>query len=175
MTRVAIVPWAEIDAEYHRKWDGNRALPQLTKYIAKTMPEDKPGTCVGLDAANVAAYIYDAFYPPRLRRRSRLQARRPRPAHRRRVSQRPRGLSPAALGRGQAVREGGSWPGSELYSNQPEKETHPHASRSSVIDPVINIDFAAEGDDTTKKLKTSRGAGRQPGGVLLLALEYGSP
>src|ERR1035438_10250560 len=29
---------------------GNRSLPQLAKYIAKSMPEDKPGTCTGADA-----------------------------------------------------------------------------------------------------------------------------
>ncbi|HEX3313837.1 MAG TPA: PA14 domain-containing protein, partial [Gemmataceae bacterium] len=48
--------------EYPHPLVGNRALPQLTKYIAKSMPEDKPGTCVGPDAEKVAAYIYGAFY-----------------------------------------------------------------------------------------------------------------
>jgi hypothetical protein len=43
---------------------GNRSLPQLAKYIAKSMPEDKPGTCTGADAEKVAAYIFDAFYSP---------------------------------------------------------------------------------------------------------------
>ena len=35
---------------------------QLAKYIAKSMPDDDPGSCVGEDADKVAAYIYDAFY-----------------------------------------------------------------------------------------------------------------
>jgi cytochrome c5 len=43
---------------------GNRSLVQLTKYIAKSMPEDAPGTCVGVEAEKVAAYIFDAFYSP---------------------------------------------------------------------------------------------------------------
>lgn len=43
---------------------GQRNIPALTKYIAKSMPEDKEGTVVGKDAENVAAYIYDAFYSP---------------------------------------------------------------------------------------------------------------
>ncbi len=43
---------------------GNRSLPQLAKYIAKSMPEDDPGTCTGPDAEKVAAYIFDAFYSP---------------------------------------------------------------------------------------------------------------
>jgi hypothetical protein len=43
---------------------GNRSLAQLTRYIAKAMPEDDPGTCTGPDAEKVAAYIFDAFYSP---------------------------------------------------------------------------------------------------------------
>lgn len=34
------------------------------------MPEDNPGSCVGDDALNVAAYIYDAFYSPAARARN---------------------------------------------------------------------------------------------------------
>jgi len=41
---------------------GDRSLAALTRYIEKQMPEGKPGTCVGEDAKQVAAYIYDAFY-----------------------------------------------------------------------------------------------------------------
>ena len=37
-------------------------MASLAKLIAKTMPEDEPGTCVGPDAEQVSAYIYDAFY-----------------------------------------------------------------------------------------------------------------
>src|SRR4051812_34023433 len=48
--------------EYEHPLVGNRTLPQLAKYIARKMPEDKPGTCVGEDADRVAAYIHDAFY-----------------------------------------------------------------------------------------------------------------
>src|SRR5436190_18099883 len=41
---------------------GDRSLEKLAAYIAKTMPEDKPGTCVGDEAKKVADYIYTAFY-----------------------------------------------------------------------------------------------------------------
>jgi hypothetical protein len=41
---------------------GDRSVNQLAKFIAKTMPEDDPGTCVGEDSEKVAAYMYDAFY-----------------------------------------------------------------------------------------------------------------
>ena len=33
-----------------------------SRLIAKTMPEDAPGDCVGKDAEKVAAYIYELFY-----------------------------------------------------------------------------------------------------------------
>src|SRR5262245_12928249 len=35
---------------------GNRSLPQLAKYIARSMPEDDPGTVTGADAEKVAGY-----------------------------------------------------------------------------------------------------------------------
>src|SRR2546423_9318633 len=43
---------------------GNRTLRQLTKYIAREMPEDDPGSCAGPEAEKVAAYIFAAFYSP---------------------------------------------------------------------------------------------------------------
>ncbi len=48
--------------DYPRPLTGDRSVAQLSKLIAKTMPEDDPGTCVGEDADKVAAYIHDAFY-----------------------------------------------------------------------------------------------------------------
>ena len=50
--------------EYPQPLVGNRSLEQLTQYIARTMPEDAPGTCTGAEAEKVAAYIFDAFYSP---------------------------------------------------------------------------------------------------------------
>jgi mono/diheme cytochrome c family protein len=50
--------------EYPRALVGNRSLAQLTRYIARSMPEDAPGTCTGPEAEKVAAYIFDAFYSP---------------------------------------------------------------------------------------------------------------
>ena len=37
-------------------------MASLARLIAKTMPEDAPGDCVGEDAERVAAYIYETFY-----------------------------------------------------------------------------------------------------------------
>src|SRR5262245_28678901 len=48
--------------EYPRALAGDRSTAQLSKLIAKTMPEDEPGTCTGPDADAVASYIHDAFY-----------------------------------------------------------------------------------------------------------------
>jgi mono/diheme cytochrome c family protein len=45
-----------------RKLAGDKSVGQLAKLIARTMPEDDPGTCTGADAEAAAAYIYDAFY-----------------------------------------------------------------------------------------------------------------
>ncbi len=43
---------------------GDLSIGELTRYIEKTMPEDKPGTCVGEEAARVAEYIHGTFYSP---------------------------------------------------------------------------------------------------------------
>src|SRR5687768_12635996 len=48
---------------------GDKSVDALAKLIARTMPEDNPGTCTGEDAQAVAAYIHDAFYSPAARAR----------------------------------------------------------------------------------------------------------
>src|SRR4051812_16501547 len=50
------------DENYPRPLVGDRSVAQLVRFIAKTMPEDDPGTCVGEDAEKVAAFIHEAFY-----------------------------------------------------------------------------------------------------------------
>jgi mono/diheme cytochrome c family protein len=54
----------EGSAEHPQPLIGERPLAGLAKYIAKSMPEDDPGTCVGEDAEQVAAHIFEAFYSP---------------------------------------------------------------------------------------------------------------
>jgi cytochrome c553 len=49
---------------YPQPLTGPRSVAQLARYIAKRMPEDAPGTCVGEDADRVAAYIHETFYSP---------------------------------------------------------------------------------------------------------------
>ncbi len=41
---------------------GDRSVGELTQYISKSMPEDKPGTCTGEDARKVAEFISESFY-----------------------------------------------------------------------------------------------------------------
>jgi hypothetical protein len=50
------------DEHYPRALVGERSVAGLSRLIAKTMPEDAPGDCVGEDADKVAAYIYESFY-----------------------------------------------------------------------------------------------------------------
>ncbi|MEQ8788264.1 MAG: DUF1592 domain-containing protein [Pirellulaceae bacterium] len=49
--------------------DGERSLAELTKVVVETMPEDDPGSCVGEEAEQVAAYLYEAFYSAAARAR----------------------------------------------------------------------------------------------------------
>jgi cytochrome c553 len=50
------------EEHYPRPLIGERPVASLASLIAKTMPEDAPGECVGEDAQKVAAYIYGTFY-----------------------------------------------------------------------------------------------------------------
>jgi hypothetical protein len=56
--------------QYAHPLIGEWSVGQLARYIAKSMPEDDPGTCVGEEADQVAKYIYDAFYSKTARERN---------------------------------------------------------------------------------------------------------
>ena len=43
---------------------GERSVGELSDYIGKTMPEDKPGTVVGDEARKVSQFIHETFYSP---------------------------------------------------------------------------------------------------------------
>ncbi len=72
---------------YGHPLEGDRSVGQLAKYIAKSMPDDDPGTCEGEDAEKVAAYIYDAFYSKTAQAQEQAGADRAVSAHRPAVSQ----------------------------------------------------------------------------------------
>lgn len=50
--------------KYPQPLIGDKSVFQLGALIARTMPDDDPESCVGQDAKNVAAYVYDSFYSP---------------------------------------------------------------------------------------------------------------
>src|SRR5262245_49982926 len=58
-----------VKGKYDERLEGTRPLDKLTRYIERSMPDDKPGTCVGEDAAAVARYIFDEFYSVEARAR----------------------------------------------------------------------------------------------------------
>ncbi len=55
--------------KYDEPLHGNRTVEALAKRIARTMPEDHVGACVGEDAAQVAGFIHEAFYSPQAQAR----------------------------------------------------------------------------------------------------------
>jgi hypothetical protein len=48
--------------DYPHPLIGDRSLKKLTEYIAESMPDDDPGTCVGEEAEQVAAFVFENFY-----------------------------------------------------------------------------------------------------------------
>ncbi|OAI46396.1 hypothetical protein AYO44_02200 [Planctomycetaceae bacterium SCGC AG-212-F19] len=63
-------PAGEGTKKHPEKLVGDRSVVQLTELIAKTMPENRPGTLSADEAAKVAAYIHEAFYSPTARERN---------------------------------------------------------------------------------------------------------
>ncbi len=51
-----------VAGSYDDPLTGGRSLPELTKYINDTMPQDEAEKCVGDEARRVAGYIFDTFY-----------------------------------------------------------------------------------------------------------------
>lgn len=60
-----------VQDEYGKPLAGDKSVSELSALIAKTMPADEPGKCVGTDANQVAQFIYDAFYSPVAQERNR--------------------------------------------------------------------------------------------------------
>jgi cytochrome c553 len=49
---------------------GTKSIPQLAAQVAKTMPEDNPGSLSAGDASVIAAHMHAAFYSPEARERN---------------------------------------------------------------------------------------------------------
>lgn len=148
------------DKHYSRPLIGERPLADLAQVIAKTMPEDDPGKCVGEDAQQVAAYIYESFYapaaqahnrPPRLEL-SRLTVRQYRQA----VAD----LLGSFRGSGQRDEQRGLK--AEYFKSRQFRNDHRVLER---LDPVVNFDFG-ESSPEPGKIEPAEFAMRWQGAVL---------
>ena len=140
--------------KYPHSLIGNRSVAQLTRYIAKTMPEDDPGKCVGEDARKVAAYIYETFYskeaqarrkPPRIEL-ARLTVRQ----YRNTVADLAGSFRAVATNRENSVSVSGL--GAEQHGLQGEyfKSRRTFATIERVLerlDPAVQFDFGTSGPD----------------------------
>jgi hypothetical protein len=131
--------------DYPRQLAGDKSVQSLARLIAKTMPEDDPGTCVGEDSEKVAAYIYDAFYskaaqarlkPPRIEL-SRLTVRQYRNA----VADLIGTFRPGAKLDDKRGLHG------QYYKSQRPRDSERVIDR---IDPVLKFDFGDKGADPEK-------------------------
>jgi mono/diheme cytochrome c family protein len=57
------------DENYPHRLEGKKTLPQLVRFISRSMPKDDPKKCAGEEADKVAAYIYAGFYSEAARAR----------------------------------------------------------------------------------------------------------
>lgn len=126
---------------------GNRSLEQLARYIAKKMPEDAPGTCTGVEAEKVAAFIFDAFYSPAAQ--ARIKAPRVELArltvneYRNAVTDLVGSIRP---GRGGLVAKEQGLRG-EYFTRDGKRNRSRAFDR---LDPTVNFDFAAKTPDFEK-------------------------
>ncbi len=60
-----------VEGKYRDELYGDWALPKLTRYIAKTMPEDDPETLSEAEATAVSRYVFEAFYSREAQQRNR--------------------------------------------------------------------------------------------------------
>lgn len=59
-----------VAGKYDEALYGERSVDTLARYIARTMPEDRPGTLPPAESRAVAEYIHGAFYSPAARARN---------------------------------------------------------------------------------------------------------
>jgi cytochrome c553 len=131
--------------EYPRPLAGNRSVAQLARLIAKTMPADDPGTCVGEDAAQVAAYIYEAFY-------SRAAQERNKPARVELSRLTVRQYRNAVADLVGSFREPGRWDDrrglhGEYFKSRRMRNNDRVIDR---VDPEVRFDFGESGPDPEK-------------------------
>lgn len=139
---------------------GDRSLVELTKLIAKTMPEGAPEDCVGAEAEAVAEYVYDTFY-------SRVAQARNRPARvlfsRLTVRQYENAIADLLGSFG-----GAAHPGDErglLAEYYDDRRFNGKKRAAERTDPVVDFDFG-EGVPIPEKTKPEAFAIRWRGSVI---------
>ena len=136
--------------DYPQPLAGKRSVPRLARYIAKSMPDDKPGTLSQADADKVAAYIFDTFYSPAAQARqkpprielARLTVRQYRNATMDLIA----GFRPPApsVQDGAGTGFGGAYFKGKFRGNQ---KGNPAFTR---LDPIIRADLSAGSPDANK-------------------------
>ncbi|MBV9124877.1 MAG: DUF1592 domain-containing protein, partial [Planctomycetes bacterium] len=139
---------------------GDRSVAQLTKRIARSMPKDNPGTCVGDDAQKVAAYIYDAFYS----RAAQARRQGPRVELTRLTVRQYRNVLADLVG---SFRTLGRWDDqhglhAEYRSSRRFRNANPGLVR---LDPEVHFDFGTSSPDP-EKLDPHQFSARWEGSVL---------
>jgi hypothetical protein len=136
---------------YPRPLVGNRSLAQLTRYIAKSMPEDDPGTCSGPEAEKVAAYIFDAFYSPAAQARTKAPrvelARLTVSEYRNAVADLVGPFRPGTTGGSKAPARDESGLRGSYFTGTGKRKRTPVFTRT---DPVVRFDFGPSNPDQAK-------------------------
>ena len=145
--------------DYPRTLAGDKSIQQLAKLIAKTMPEDDPGTCTGDDAEAVASHIYDAFY-------SKTAQERNRPARielSRLTVRQYRNAVADLIG---SFREAGQWGDARGLDGEYFKTRRMNDGNRAIkrIDPEVRFDFK-KGSPDLEKIPPKEYAARWQGSV----------
>jgi mono/diheme cytochrome c family protein len=129
------------DDHYPLALVGERSVASLARLIAKTMPEDAPGECVGEDAERVAAYIYDAFYSKSAQARNKFKP--PRIELARLTVRQYRNAVTDLVGSFRSAGEWGSVRGlkADYFTRSRRRRDSGGGSSLSRIDPEVRFDF----------------------------------
>lgn len=133
-----------VDEHYPNPLIGDRSLMELTQYIEKSMPEDDPGKCIGDDAAQVAAFVFDAFYSP-------IAQARNKPVRIELSRLTVRQYKNAVADLVGSFRRAGTWDAERGLRGEYSKSRRPGRDRQlERVDPVVQFDFGEASPDPEK-------------------------
>lgn len=124
---------------------GELSVGELAAYISKTMPEDKPGTCVGEEANSVAKFIHETFYSPT----AQVRNKPPRIELSRLTVRQYRNAVADLLG---SFRGAGKLEVTEGLRGEYFKSRRPNGKDRAIdrVDPVVAFDFKDQSPDKDK-------------------------